>query len=333
MPVMKTPRRFGSSRIVIFTAAALLSVTLLARLCPAQDQEQDQSTIRVDVNLVVLEATVKNKSGQIMSGLKKDDFIVKEDGATQKIMHFSQDQLPLDVALILDVSDSMKPFLGPLHDAASTALDTLKPEDKVTFYTFSTMPQRLVDLTSEKRKIAERIDLVTGEDIGGSTNINGAIFEAAQYLLQEAPRGRRVIVVITDTVATDNGGVAPVDVVQESLAADTAVYCLKVPGDNPLSTRMAAAQIPGLINMDKVAQQTGGEVFDVEKLGSLTTAFSALIERIKTRYTIGYYSSGNGATGNLHKIDVRLEKSYGSKGKDYTMLSKTGYYYIPKAAQ
>ncbi len=90
----------------------------------AQDQDQDQSTIRVDVNLVLLEATVKNKSGQIMSGLKKEDFIVKEDGATQKIMHFSQDQLPLDVALILDVSDSMKPFLGPLHDAASTALDT-----------------------------------------------------------------------------------------------------------------------------------------------------------------------------------------------------------------
>jgi Ca-activated chloride channel homolog len=327
--------RIAASRTSLGFACVALALALacgatFAPVCSAQDQDQDQSTIRVDVNLVLLEATVKNKTGQIMSGLKKEDFIVKEDGATQKVMHFSQDQLPLDVALILDVSDSMKPFLGPLHDAASTALDTLKPEDQVTFYTFSTMSRRLVDLTSEKRKIAERIDSVTGEDIGGSTNINGAIFDAAEYLLQAAPRGRRVIVVITDTVATDNGGVAPVDVVQESLAADTAVYCLKVPGDNPLSTRMAAAQIPGLISMDKVAQQTGGEVFDVEKLGSLSAAFSALIERIKTRYTLGYYSSSSGAEGKAHKIDVRLANSFGSKGHDYTVLSKSGYYFIPR---
>src|ERR1700719_655302 len=106
--------RFSSAVIYVALAYAI----------PARGQEQGQSqgTIRVDVNLVLMDATVKSKDGQIMANLKKDDFEVREDGAIQKIDIFSRDELPLDVALVLDLSDSIGTFLGPLRDASMVAL-------------------------------------------------------------------------------------------------------------------------------------------------------------------------------------------------------------------
>src|SRR5580658_9320652 len=98
---------------------------------PALAQEQPQGVIRVGVNLVLVDATIKNKSGQIMADLKKEDFEVREDGVAQKLDVFSRDELPLEVALVLDLSDSIGPFLGPLRDAANTALAALKADDEV----------------------------------------------------------------------------------------------------------------------------------------------------------------------------------------------------------
>jgi len=296
----------------------------------AGQDTQGASTIRVDVNLVLLEATVKTKSGQIMDALKKDDFVVREDGKQEKVQHFSRDQIPLAMALVVDLSDSIQPFLGALRDASYVALQTLKPDDQVALYAFSTVAQQLVPLTKNKRQVAEKFDTL---QIGGATNINGAIYDVAQYLLQAAPNGRRVIVLISDNVATYNGGVRPHDSIYESLAADASVYSLRVPGDNPLSTRIAAAQEPGLIDVRKLCEQTGGEVFEVEKAGGVPEAFAAMIERIKTRYTLGYYSAANPGEGRLHKLDIMLAPSFGKKGRDYVVLSKTGYYFVPHAAQ
>src|SRR5579871_1853380 len=127
-----------SSLTVLITLG--LALSLLAR-------QDDQGPIQVDVNLVLLDATVKNKAGEIMANLKKDDFQVREDGATQKLDVFSRDELPLDVALVLDLSDSIGPFLGPLRDAASTALGALKPDDQVALFTFSTEAQLVTPFT------------------------------------------------------------------------------------------------------------------------------------------------------------------------------------------
>jgi hypothetical protein len=72
--------------------------------------------------------------------------------------------------------------------------------------------------------------------------------------------------------------------------------------------------------------QTGGEIFDVKDVGNLGEVFRALIQRIKTRYTLGYYTNATAAEGKPHKLDVRLASSFGKKGKDYVVLSKNGYY-------
>jgi len=289
-------------------------------------QAQRDAPIRVDVNLVMVDATVKTKEGQILSGLKKENFEVREDGAVQKIVFFGRDELPLNVALVLDLSDSIGPFLGALRDAATTALAGLKPEDQVALFTFSTEAELRVPLTKDKSKIAEQFNSFRA---GGATNINDGIFVAAQYFLTTAPRGRRVIILISDDVGTDAGGQGTRDIVTETTAADAAVYNLKIPGYNPPATRFAAGMIPGLVDIHQVTEQTGGEIFDVEGMSSLDAVFRALLDRIKTRYTLGYYTSANGAEGKPHKLDVRLVSSFGTKGRNYIILAKNGYYFIP----
>jgi VWFA-related protein len=290
---------------------------------PVLAQGQPQGVIRVDVNLVLVDATVKTKAGQIMADLKKEAFELREDGISQKLEVFSRDELPLDVALVLDLSDSIGPFLGPLRDAASTALGALKPEDEVALFTFSTEAELRVPFTHDKNKIAEQIN---NFQVGGATNINDGIFVAAKYLLNAPPKGRRVIILISDDVGTDAGGQGTHDIVTEAIASDAVLYNLKIPGYNPPATLFAASMIPGLVNIRKVMDQTGGEIFDVKDVAHLDAAFRALIERIKTRYTLGYYTNATGATGKPHQLDVRLASSFGKKGHDYVILAKSGYY-------
>jgi Ca-activated chloride channel family protein len=288
-----------------------------------QAQDQDQGTIRVAVNLVLLDATVKTKDGQIMANLKKDDFEVREDGVVQKLDIFNRDELPLDVALVLDLSDSIGPFLAPLRDASTVALAALKPNDQVALFTFSTEAEMRLALTKDKNKVA---DLINTFDARGATNINDGIFSAAEYLLKAPPTGRRVIILISDDVGTDAGGQGTRDIVTEAIAADTVLYNLKIPGYNPPGTMLHSAMTPGLVNIHKVMEATGGELFDVKEVGNLSSVFSALIQRIKTRYTLGYYTMANGAEGKPHKLEVRLASSFGKKGKDYSILAKNGYY-------
>jgi Ca-activated chloride channel family protein len=308
-------RLFGLLVLFFFFVASLASI-------PVQAQEQDQVPIRVDVSLVMLDATVKNKAGQIMGDLKKEDFEVREDGVLQKIALFSRDELPLNVALVVDLSDSIGPFFAALHDAATATLASLKPEDAVALFTFSTKAELRMPLTKDKTAIADQFDSFRA---GGATNISDGIFIAARYFLATAPKGRRVIILISDDVSTLGGGQNTQDIVTEATAADTSVYNLKIPGYNP----GGGPFIPGLVNIGKVAEQTGGEIFDVPNAASLDAVFHSMLERIRTRYTLGYYTQANGAQGKPHKLDVRLASSFGTKGRNYAVLAKSGYYFVP----
>jgi Ca-activated chloride channel homolog len=306
--------------------ALLLMIALGVSPGAKGQQSQDQGqAIRVGVNLVMVDATVKTKTGEIMDNLKKEDFELREDGAPQKISIFSRDELPLNVALVLDLSDSIGPFLEPLRDAAATTLNALKPDDEVALFTFATEAELRIPLTKDRQKVA---DMIGTFQAGGATNINDGIFVASQYLLAKAPKGRRVIVLISDDVGTDAGGQGTRDIVTEAIAADATLYNLKIPGYNPPSVHLRAAETPGLVNIRKVADETGGEIFDVQNVASLQSVFSALIQRVKTRYTLGYYTNADGGDGKPHKLDVRLVSSYGSKGKNYQVLARNSFYLI-----
>jgi hypothetical protein len=170
-----------------------------------------------------------------------------------------------------------------LRDASTIALAALKPEDEVALFTFATEAEMRLALTKDKTKIADQINTF---DARGATNINDGIFVAAEYLLKTAPNARRVIILISDDVGTDAGGQGTRDIVTEAIAADAVLYNLKIPGYNPPATMLHSAMTPGLVNIHKVMEATGGELFDVQDVAHLDSVFSALIHRIKTRYTL-----------------------------------------------
>jgi VWFA-related protein len=307
-------------------AAALVVLFAGAALLPAAAQKRAGQTIRVGVQLVLLEVTAKDKSGQIMGGLDKKDFIVKEDGAEQTLEQFSRDELPLAVALVVDTSGSIKPYLEPLRAATTTALAALKAEDSVTLFTFSSLVEHRLPLTTDKRSIAGQLE---GIEAGGSTNINGAMVEAATDLVREAPDEQHVIVLVSDNVPTDPGGISAEEVTRRVLASGAAVYSLKVPGENPeemVSLIKKMKVMKQRIDVPKLVEQTGGEIFDTQKEGSVDEAFRALIARIKTRYTLGYYASPSNKDRLFHKLDVQLAASFGKKGQNYLLISRSGYY-------
>ena len=321
MPTL--PRTATRLALLLSLASALLPFPSRAQTQNPPTQDQEAPAIRTNVSLVLMDATVKTKAGLLRSDLKKEDFEIREDGVVQNVQVFSRDELPLNVALVLDLSDSIEPFLGPLREAANSALSALKPDDEVALFTFSTEAELRVPFTTDKSKVAGQINSFK---IGGATNINDGIFVPAKYLLTAPNKGRRVIILISDDVATFSGGEGTHDIITELIASDAVLYNLKIPGYNPPGTLFAASFEKGLVNIRRVMDQTGGEVFDVENVANLDAAFRALIERIKTRYTIGYYTKASAAEGKQHKLDLRLANSFGKKGKDYLVLAKTGFY-------
>ena len=308
-----------SQRTFVFILTLALALALPLR---APAQEPLGPSIKIDVNLLLVEATVKDRSGRILKDLKQDDFLLDADGQPQSISHFSRDQLPLAVALVLDLSGSIEPFLRPLRYATLTALKSLKPEDQVALFTFTDDAQLRVPLTRDKRDVSDEIENLAA---GGSTNINQGLYDAARYLRREAPAARRVIVLISDNVATA-ASVNHDAVIEQALEADASIYSIKVPGRNPPEARLAAKMLGRSTDLNKMTSETGGEIFDMEKEGSLFVSLQTLIERLKTRYTIGFYPAQQGQTAGLHRLNLRLQPTFGGKGRDYSVVAKTSYF-------
>ncbi len=279
--------------------------------------------LRVNVRLVLVEAFVRDDRGTMISDLKGEDFRVFEDGREQQIRHFSRDELPLSVALVIDRSGSVIPYMDEIRSAAYETLQQLKPGDRVVLFTFAEDTDRLTDLTTDRRRVAERIARIRP---GGGTNILDALHVANQYLSLAAPKDRRAIVLVSDNQATVRGVASQDRVIRQALESETVIYSVKTPGDAPPIMFRLGARVQGMGNVNKITRETGGEIIETESLGSIKAAMAAVVARLKTRYTIGYNSSNTASDGAFRKITVRLTDRFGFLDRDYAIHAKTGYY-------
>ena len=281
------------------------------------------TTIRVRVRMVQVDAVVRNRAGHMLDNLTAEDFRVYEDGVLQEIQNFSRDELPIAVALIVDRSGSVSPYISELRRIAARALDQLKLQDEVCLFSFADTAARLEDPTADRRRIVNAIDRIRA---GGGTNITDALHDAVNYLAQSAPGYRHAIILISDNQQTVNPQSSEAQVIRTAMETETVIYSLKTSGD-PLQF---GAQLPSLIlqgnPVGKMSQETGGEVINVNKVSSLDSALGSVISRLRMRYSLGYYPSGTAQGGAFHEIAVRLTDRHGKAGKDYFMHAKRGYY-------
>jgi VWFA-related protein len=286
----------------------------------------DDFKLKVDVQLVMVDATVRDRSGRPMETLRREDFRVFENGLEQTIQSFSRDEYPLAVALVVDRSGSVAPYMNELRQAAYRALHQLKRGDQVCLFTFAGEVQRLEDLTTDRQRIANRIGTIQA---GGGTNIVDGLFDAVYYLSLVARDRRRVVILVSDNENTTRPRSSQNEVIRLAMESETVIYSVKTVGEGTPLTRRVPIWVGSLGKDDlvgKITHETGGEIIDAGTTGSLDSALGTVINRLKLRYTLGYNSPNAARDGSFRKIDVRLTERYGRPDSDYSVSARRGYY-------
>jgi VWFA-related protein len=240
--------------------AYALIITLIAALAatpgvgPSIWAQDAATTIAVDVKLVTLPVTVRDKHGAIVRDLTKDDFTLQEDGRPQTIRYFSQDaNLPVTLGLLVDTSRSQTNSLEAERNASRSFVDQMlvRPEDKAFLIHFDKEVELLQDLTSSREKLQAALDLLktpssrersndpndddsrsgSGSHHGGGTQLYDAVYLASNELMKKQ-QGRKALIILTDGV--DRGSKTYLDAAIESAQrADTVVYSIYFAGSRP----------------------------------------------------------------------------------------------------
>ncbi|MEO7135891.1 MAG: VWA domain-containing protein [Vicinamibacterales bacterium] len=182
--------------------AAAAAIFIAAGANVAGQKPDDEFRFRSGVDLVNVTATVTDKNGRFVPGLRQEDFVVYEENELQEVTHFSNERVPVSLGLVLDTSGSM---VGEKLSSALAAVDRflttlLSPEDEIFLYTFNNYPSLLQDWTTDRPRLSRAIRRVNAS---GGTAMLDAIAEAVP-MAQTGQNRKRAVVLISDGNDTDS---------------------------------------------------------------------------------------------------------------------------------
>jgi Ca-activated chloride channel homolog len=320
---------------------------------PAPPKDEDFDVIRVNSNLVMVPVSVVNTNGQPVHGLQVNDFRLDEEGKTQQIVEIGNpDQVPLDIAILFDVSSSVsqKGFFSFQQQAAASFLkQVLKPVDRAAVFTI-TDKATLVSPLAPAETAAARLVMIPAASSPVPTAFYDTVTAAAKYLIDNsAERHRRVIVVISDgddnysnlvrdlTVAevraSQRGEVTPAAAHQNLLErrrravvqvqravqqADAAFYSINPGGRsvhlNLISTRAQEA-------MESIAESTGGTAFVPDSEKDLERVFGEVAAELRGQYLLQYYSNSQLPGAQFRRIALGIPTH-----PELRIRARQGYY-------
>jgi VWFA-related protein len=299
----------------------------------APDENGDQ--IKLSVDLVVLDAQVmQQKTARVVGDMKREDFVLYEDGVKQQITHFSQDTLPLSVILLIDRGGCLDPFGEKVRHATLEALNRLKPQDEVALMAFHDTCKLVSGFSRNKQRIRDALERIPPHEEEAEHCFNRAFYDAANYMKRAGnPDGRRVIIVITAlTTALDCQGPSR-EQTRLAVLESGSVVCGIIPkstGQRMESGAMRAITgIAGLFkasstSIKQLAEETGGEVMS-DKPEYLDRAFNDLVSHLRTRYSVGFVSTNTKRDGSFRKLKVEVSKeAQDSRGK-LVVKTRRGY--------
>ncbi len=288
----------------------LLATLLLAT--SAQSTQQDEDVVRVNTDLVVLNLTVTDKSGQYVQGLRVSDFKVYEDGKevdAKLIASFSLQESPYASVVLLDSSGSMEARLSLARSAAIRFLDGLRDEDVAAVYRFDSKVERVQEFSGGR----DLAPIAFGIRARGMTTLNDAIVEAAK-VLADRPEKRKAIVVLSDGMDTFSKASSN-KAVESALAVGASIYAVD----------MSALDIGGTSNrqsamsLKSFAEKTGGRFVSTPGGPALRDAFSSIAEELGRQYTIAYRPENHARDGKWRTLEVRSTKD------DLVIRTRKGY--------
>jgi Ca-activated chloride channel family protein len=292
-------------------------------LAPSTAGEVDRFRLKADVDLVLVEATVRDQDGGMVNNLRRESFRVYENGVEQQIGYFSRDELPLAVALVLDCSGSMGPVLKQLHRVTFDTLSSLKPDDRVALFDFAARAEMLVGLTRNRQRIADAIATIRA---AGGTVIPDALFEAALYLARAAPDRRHAIILVSDNENTLKGYCDENRVIRQALESEAVIYSIRVEEGLHPHSMYVLLPIFREVSVPRITRETGGEVIDARNIESIRSAMATAISRLKQRYSLGYYSTNRRHDGAFREIEIRVTDGSNDPKRKYTVYARRGYY-------
>src|ERR1700735_2588750 len=283
-----------------------------------QSTSESPSTLKVDVKLVNVYVTVTNAHGGPVAGLKKENFIVQEDGRDQTISVFDRESaVPLSIALAIDTSLSTRHDL-PLEQASAKrfARTIVRPVDALSVFGFNETVLQSTSYTSDLKRIDDGIDHVR---LGAATALFDAVFLASRSLQRR--QGRKVLVLITDGGDT----ASKVDYKEAVRAAEEAegiVYSIiVVPIENS-----AGRETGGEHALIQLSEDTGGKYYYATSAAALDDAFRKISDELRTQYLLASYPSARASFSEFRRIEVKV--SGVPQASAYHVRHRAGYYTV-----
>jgi len=283
-------------------------------LPPRRTRSEDTGdAITLEAPLVNVNVSVTDEYGKAVADLRKEDFVIYEDGVQQQITHFAPVTAPFDLALLLDVSGSTESKLGVIRRAAQAFVDMLGPDDRMAVFAFARRVYPIAPFTNDRVLLKQRIQAIRG---GGGT----AFYDALWHVLTEVerrPGRRRAIVVMTDGV--DNSirqpWLYPTDHTFEELLArvqesDVLIYpiyldteyevVVRQRRESPMSYAVARRQLLAL------AEHSAGTLYRADTVEDLEGVYQRIADELRTIYSLAYSPTNATRDGKWRTIRVKV---------------------------
>ncbi len=304
---------------------------------PQTPAEADEPLLKVDVDLVSILFSVRNRQGGLVPNLGKDDFNIFEDGKQQTIRNFTREtDLPLTIGLLVDVSKSQENLIGVEQAAASQFFSqVLRAKDMAFLISFGSEAELLQDSTNSADLLKSALkDLRVNTSFTGITGmpgpvptsrVKGTILHDAVYLAaNEKLRGevgRKAIVIISDGV--DQGSRYDIrQAIEAAQKADAIVYSIEYV--DPAFYGMFGGGGGGALK--RLSEETGGRLFRVDRKHTLHDIFDEIQSEMRSQYAITYTPTNATRDGSFRKIEIK------AANKDMKVQARKGYYATPSTS-
>lgn len=266
--------------------------------------------------LMRFNASVTDRNGRAIGGMKAPDFTVYENGVEREVKQVTPTNEPFNLILLLDVSGSVEERMDFIRKAARDFLNTASPQDRIAIISFRDDIQVISDFTTDRSLLSRKLEDI---DAGGAT----ALYDALGYVLADPVkrlRGERTAIVILSD-GDDNRSFVPFPAILEALVESGAlVYPLYIPSGlipegsvpkpevtiDPLRTRYLTLTTRAEEEGQKLALASGGVYYPVHRLEDLQRAYDDVVVQLRTAYTITYASNVR-SSGNP-RVRVRANR-------------------------
>jgi len=274
--------------------------------------------IRVETQLVQINVTVTTPLNQVVTGMEKEQFRLFEDKVEQTLVSFSQEEAPLSIGLVFDVSGSMGSKLAKSRQAVAQFFKTANPKDEFFLVQFNDSPEVVVPWTTNTEEIQNRMAFTNAK---GRTALLDGLYLAMNQM-KKAGNPRKAILILSD--GGDNSSRYTESEIKNMVReADVQVYAMGIFEMIGVRGRSAEESLgPGLLS--DLAEQTGGRHFPVDNLNELPDIAAKIGIELRSQYILGYSPTNPQKDGKYRKVEVKLVQPRGLP--PLRAYFRTGYY-------